>query len=93
MSLYYVHVVGTHELSRMYDSTKAQLTGSDTHTQLGNLIRKWQHLEQNNFVVKEYIANRSAEGSYKETSQVVKDMLQDYNQLVCQSLSTTSVVN
>jgi intraflagellar transport protein 74 len=79
------------DLTTSYESLKSQLTGSDTHTQLGNLERKWQHLEQNNFVLKEFIASREADGDYKQLSAQVKDMTSEYNTLVCQSLTTHPV--
>ena len=43
------------ELSMQYEAIKAQLNENETHAQLGNLERKWQHHEQNNFVMKECI--------------------------------------
>ncbi|EDO34892.1 predicted protein [Nematostella vectensis] len=42
-------------LSSLYDATKSKLTENETHSQLGNLERKWQHHEQNNFVMKDCI--------------------------------------
>eukprot|EP00794_Sanderia_malayensis_P007768 gene7768-8614_t len=40
-------------LSSQYDGMKVDLQDNETYTQLGNLERKWQHLEQNNFAMKE----------------------------------------
>lgn len=49
------HETVVQELSSKYDTVKAELHENETHTQLGNLERKWQHHEQNNFVMKECI--------------------------------------
>ncbi|ERE84101.1 putative intraflagellar transport protein 74 like protein [Cricetulus griseus] len=43
------------KLTTDYEALKTQLQENETHAQLTNLERKWQHLEQNNFVMKELI--------------------------------------
>lgn len=43
------------ELNQNYEALKTKLQENETHAQLANLERKWQHLEQNNFVMKECI--------------------------------------
>ncbi|XP_038659955.1 intraflagellar transport protein 74 homolog isoform X3 [Scyliorhinus canicula] len=43
------------QVSKEYDTLKIQLQENETHAQLMNLERKWQHHEQNNFVMKECI--------------------------------------
>ena len=50
--------------------------------QLGNLERKWQHLEQNNFVMKEFIASKANECDYRPLSQKCAGIVQEYNQLL-----------
>ncbi|XP_059580629.1 intraflagellar transport protein 74 homolog isoform X2 [Alligator mississippiensis] len=44
------------QLNTEYEALKKQLQENETHSQLTNLERKWQHHEQNNFVMKEFIA-------------------------------------
>nr|XP_002128844.1 intraflagellar transport protein 74 homolog [Ciona intestinalis]XP_018667304.1 intraflagellar transport protein 74 homolog [Ciona intestinalis] len=56
------------------------LEESETHAQLANLERKWQHLEQNNYALKEYIASNSVNsGAVKH--KVTKDVIET-NQLL-----------
>ncbi|XP_078353476.1 intraflagellar transport protein 74 homolog [Oculina patagonica] len=73
-------------LSSLYDATKSKLMENETHSQLGNLERKWQHHEQNNFVMKEFIASKSMESDYRPLKQNVSEQLEDINRLLIQSL-------
>ncbi|XP_065828697.1 intraflagellar transport protein 74 homolog [Oscarella lobularis] len=73
-------------LSSQLDTAKAQLEENETYTQLTNLERKWQHHEQNNFAVKEFIAQKTAEGDYKPVKKNVKQELSELNQLIIHSL-------
>lgn len=73
-------------LSSLYDATKSKLMDNETHSQLGNLERKWQHHEQNNFVMKEFIATKSMESDYRPLKQNVSEQLEDINKLLIQSL-------
>lgn len=74
-------------LSSFYDATRSKLMENETHSQLGNLERKWQHHEQNNFVMKEFIAQKSMESDYRPMKQNVTEKLEDINKLLIQSLS------
>ncbi|XP_006812262.1 intraflagellar transport protein 74 homolog [Saccoglossus kowalevskii] len=74
------------ELSSQYEALKAQLNDNETHLQLGNLERKWQHHEQNNFVMKEFIAAKSMESDYRPTVKNVKGMLAEYNKIIQDSV-------
>ncbi|CAI8024864.1 Intraflagellar transport protein 74 homolog [Geodia barretti] len=76
-------------LETEYKRAKATLESNDTYIQLGNLERKWQHHEQNNFAMKEYIAMRQAEGSYHDLSNEVASLVSSYNSLLCHSLQGT----
>ncbi|KAK0148967.1 Intraflagellar transport protein 74 [Merluccius polli] len=38
------------QLNKNYEGLKSKLKENETHTQLANMERKWQHLEQNNFL-------------------------------------------
>uniref|UniRef100_A0A8C4PHN6 Intraflagellar transport 74 n=1 Tax=Equus asinus TaxID=9793 RepID=A0A8C4PHN6_EQUAS len=53
------------KLNVEYEALKTQLQENETHSQLTNLERKWQHHEQNNFVMKEFIATKSQESDYR----------------------------
>ncbi|KAJ7358815.1 Intraflagellar transport protein 74 [Desmophyllum pertusum] len=72
-------------LSSLYDATKSKLMENETHSQLGNLERKWQHHEQNNFVMKEFIASKSMESDYRPLKLNVSEQLEDINRLLIQS--------
>lgn len=49
------------QLSQKHEDLKKRLEEDEVHMQLSNLERKWQHLEQTNFAMKEYIAANSAD--------------------------------
>lgn len=70
------------ELSQKYDAVKAELHENETHTQLGNLEKKWQHHEQNNFVMKEFIASKSKESDYRPLVTKMKEQVDEYNRLL-----------
>ena len=46
-------------------SLQKQLSDNETHVQLTNLEKKWSHLEQNNFTLAEFVANRKAELNFE----------------------------
>ncbi|XP_065069175.1 intraflagellar transport protein 74 homolog [Rhopilema esculentum] len=79
-------------LSSQYDAMKAQLQENETFIQLGNLERKWQHLEQNNFAMKEYIAQKKAESDYGSLKDEISNAVQQVNQAIIKSLNSTSRV-
>merc|ERR1719210_1018878 len=62
------------QITGEYEGLKAQLEDNETYTQLGNLERKWQHLEANNFVMKEYIATKTMETDFRPTAASVQSM-------------------
>lgn len=66
-------------LSEEYEKAKSAITENETFVQLSNLERKWQHLEQNNFVVREYIASKSTETDSRPIVRKVNVMLKNYN--------------
>lgn len=79
------------ELSMQYEAIKSQLNENETHSQLGNLERKWQHHEQNNFVMKEYIATKSMESDYRPLVAKVKSKLDEYNEIIKSALAKGSM--
>ncbi|XP_013407954.1 intraflagellar transport protein 74 homolog [Lingula anatina] len=80
------------DLSADYESLKVQLGDNETFAQLGNLERKWQHHEQNNFVMKEFIAAKTMECDYRPIMKTVSTLVADYNQLLMDHLSGKSSV-
>ncbi|XP_033108162.1 intraflagellar transport protein 74 homolog isoform X2 [Anneissia japonica] len=70
------------DLSSQYEALKAQLSENETYAQLGNMERKWQHHEQNNFVMKEFIANKGMESDYQPIVRDVQQQLNEYNKIL-----------
>ncbi|XP_064626072.1 intraflagellar transport protein 74 homolog isoform X1 [Lineus longissimus] len=75
------------QLTTQYEALKAQLSENETYTQLGNLERKWHHHEQNNFVMKEFIATKTMECDYRPSTKRVGNMLEEYNKVLQEQLS------
>ncbi|NWX92592.1 IFT74 protein, partial [Nothoprocta ornata] len=73
-------------LNTEYERLKSQLQENETHAQLTNLERKWQHHEQNNFMMKEFIATKSQESDYQPVMRNVKRLITEYNKALVDSL-------
>ncbi|XP_066567085.1 intraflagellar transport protein 74 homolog [Amia ocellicauda] len=76
-------------LNDEYETLKTQLQENETHAQLTNLERKWQHHEQNNFVMKEFIASKGMESDYRPVVKNVTKQLAEYNKILTESLQST----
>ncbi|XP_061877539.1 intraflagellar transport protein 74 homolog [Entelurus aequoreus] len=74
------------EMNHKYEALKTKLEENETHAQLANLERKWQHLEQNNFVMKEFIASKSQESDFASVAKNVYQQVSDYNKCLIDSL-------
>ncbi|XP_072234889.1 intraflagellar transport protein 74 homolog [Leuresthes tenuis] len=74
------------EMNQKFEALKSKLQENETHAQLANLERKWQHLEQNNFVMKEYIASKSQESDYAPVAKNVSQQVAEYNESLKESL-------
>uniref|UniRef100_A0A3Q3LT09 Intraflagellar transport 74 n=1 Tax=Labrus bergylta TaxID=56723 RepID=A0A3Q3LT09_9LABR len=74
------------EMNQKYEALKTKLQENETHTQLANLERKWQHLEQNNFVMKEFIVSKSQESDYDSVAKNVFQQVDEYNKSLIESL-------
>lgn len=46
-------LIALEEMTAKYEQLHQQLEENETHMQLNNLLRKWQHLEQTNFALAE----------------------------------------
>jgi len=73
--------------SNDYSTTKKKLEENETYSQLGNLERKWQHIEQNNFAMKEFIAQKSAETNYSVHKETVGAWVVQINQKIIEALN------
>ncbi|XP_053061000.1 intraflagellar transport protein 74 homolog isoform X2 [Acinonyx jubatus] len=80
----------TEKLNVEYEMLKTQLQENETHSQLTNLERKWQHHEQNNFVMKEFIATKSQESDYQSIMKTVTKQIAEYNKNLVDALHSMS---
>ncbi|XP_070598582.1 intraflagellar transport protein 74 homolog [Erythrolamprus reginae] len=76
-------------LNKEYEGLKLQLQENETHAQLTNLERKWQHHEQNNFVMKEFIATKSQESDYRPIMNDVMKEVAEYNKTIIEALQNS----
>ncbi|NXB64835.1 IFT74 protein, partial [Struthidea cinerea] len=73
-------------LNTEYETLKKELEENETHSQLTNLERKWQHLEQNNFMMKEFIATKTQESDYQPIIKNVKKLVKEHNKALIEAL-------
>ncbi|XP_042730139.1 intraflagellar transport protein 74 homolog [Lagopus leucura] len=76
-------------LNAEYETLKRELQENETYSQLMNLERKWQHLEQNNFMMKEFIATKSQESNYQPVRKNVRKLVTEYNKALIEALQNT----
>lgn len=76
-------------LNAEYETLKRELQENETYSQLTNLERKWQHLEQNNFMMKEFIATKSQESDYQPVRKNVRKLVTEYNKALIEALQNT----
>ncbi|KAK8386714.1 hypothetical protein O3P69_017878 [Scylla paramamosain] len=67
------------EINTAVSTLKNQLHENETHTQLTNLEKKWSHLEQTNFSLREFVAQRRAESNYLPVKTQAMKLVQEYN--------------
>ena len=53
---------------------------------------QWSHLEQNNFTIEEYIANKKAELNFEPIKNKVMKIQAQYNQLLIECLRNKSSI-
>lgn len=78
------------EAQDRHEKAKKQLSDNETHVQLTNLEKKWSHLEQNNFTLAEFVANRKAELDFEPVKNKVLKMQWEYNKQLVESAKTTT---
>uniref|UniRef100_A0A8C3NYF3 Intraflagellar transport 74 n=1 Tax=Cyanoderma ruficeps TaxID=181631 RepID=A0A8C3NYF3_9PASS len=76
-------------LNTEYETLKKELQENETHSQLTNLERKWQHLEQNNFMMKEFIAAKIQESDYQPIMKNSRKLMKEYNKALIEALQNT----
>ena len=80
-------------VKRMYDSTKDMICACLLYQlKLCSLSFQWSHLEQNNFTIEEYIANKKAELNYEPIKNKVMKIQAQYNQLLIECLRNKSSI-
>uniref|UniRef100_A0A3Q3VWA7 Intraflagellar transport 74 homolog n=1 Tax=Mola mola TaxID=94237 RepID=A0A3Q3VWA7_MOLML len=77
------------EMNQKYEALKSKLQENETHAQLANLERKWQHLEQNNFVMREFIASKTQESDYNTVAKNVFQQVAEHNKSLIESLQNS----
>ncbi|CAL1539936.1 unnamed protein product [Lymnaea stagnalis] len=75
-------------LTVRYEGLKAQLNENETYTQLMNLEKKWQHHEQNNFSMKEFISQRTMDCDFGKISKQVYRAMDDFNSILQSHLAS-----
>ncbi|XP_068603996.1 intraflagellar transport protein 74 homolog isoform X2 [Brachionichthys hirsutus] len=80
------------EVNGTHEALKARLQDNETHAQLANLERKWQHLEQNNFVMKEFIASKSQESDFESVAKKVYQQVAEHNKSLVDALQSRRTV-
>ncbi|NXB72863.1 IFT74 protein, partial [Donacobius atricapilla] len=73
-------------LNTEYETLKKELQENETDSQLTNLERKWQHLEQNNFMMKEFIAAKIQESDYQPIMKNSRKLVKEYNKVLIEAL-------
>ncbi|NXV09156.1 IFT74 protein, partial [Cettia cetti] len=68
------------------ETLKKELQENEAHSQLTNLERKWQHLEQNNFMMKEFIAAKIQESDYQPIMENSRQLVKEYNKALIEAL-------
>ena len=55
-------------------------------------LKQWSHLEQNNFTIEEYIANKKAELNFEPVKNKVMKIQAQYNQMLIECLKNKSSI-
>lgn len=76
----------TQDLAARYEKMKGKLAEDETHTQLTNLEKKWQHHEKSNFVMREFIAAKHMEADYATVAEQVHATIKTYNRALRKGL-------
>ena len=72
--------------TQTYESAKQLLHDNETYVQLCNLERKWQHHQQSNFAMEEFISNKTKETDYQPIARNVSLQLRRYNSMLIKKI-------
>ncbi|XP_045608252.1 intraflagellar transport protein 74 homolog isoform X2 [Procambarus clarkii] len=67
------------DITSAITALKNQLHENETYTQLTNLEKKWAHLEQTNFTLREFVAQRKAESNFVPYKNQAMKLVNEYN--------------
>jgi len=59
--------------------------------QLNNLEKKWSHLEQNNFAIEEFVANKKAEMNFELVKNKVMKLQWNYNKMLIDTVKNRTI--
>ncbi|XP_053558568.1 intraflagellar transport protein 74 homolog [Bombina bombina] len=77
------------KLNSEFEKLKIQLQENEAHTQLTNLERKWKQQEQNNYLMKDFIATKSQESDYKQVMKNATKQIAEYNKNLTDALQNS----
>ena len=69
-----------------------QLNDNDTHSQLVNLEKKWALLEQSNFTIKEFVAQKKAESDYIPIKNQAMKIVVEYNRVLQEVIASGGII-
>lgn len=81
------------QLQKEHDTLKGSLSENETFTQLQNLEKKWQHIEQNNQFMKDFIAAKAQESDYLPIKSKVKGQISEINTILQQNLTAAATIH
>eukprot|EP00056_Hartaetosiga_gracilis_P012463 m.199004 g.199004 ORF g.199004 m.199004 type:complete len:585 (-) comp13692_c3_seq1:662-2416(-) len=67
------------DLASRHEKVVSKLNAHETHTQISNLEKKWQHYEKNNFNVKDFVLAKEKEADYSSVRTNVNGMVEAHN--------------
>lgn len=76
-------------MNEEFECFRSQLQEHETHVELINMERKWQHYEQNNYVMKDFIASKAIESDYRPVVKNINKQLAEYNKILTDTLQGT----
>ncbi|MFT7810493.1 intraflagellar transport protein 74 homolog [Arapaima gigas] len=77
------------KMNDRYEALKTQVQENETHAQLSNMEKKWQHHEKNNYVMREFIASKGMVSDYHPVVKNVIKQLAEYNKTLTDAIQAT----
>ncbi|XP_068222988.1 intraflagellar transport protein 74 homolog isoform X1 [Palaemon carinicauda] len=80
------------EITNEINTLKSHLNENETYTQLTSLEKKWAHLEQTNFTLKEFIAQKKAESNFVPLRNQAMHLVMEYNKTLQEVVQSTGAI-